>query len=248
MRKIQKTNLCDQLINAILDLVVQSEWPPGMKLPNEIELANSFNVSRNIMREALKILENFGILDSQTGVGTFVSDHPAQNVQNMNFFYLLKETNSIETILEMRLSIEPSIAYFSALRATDDDISVLQREISLMEKRGENPNEYLEDFSLHRALAQMCRNSLLESLCNSLLTQLESSLYIDFQKYSSSKSKAENIDTHLQIMRAISSHDGVLAKQLMEMHLSKRIKLINPDFELNPQNRNTPIDLTTICK
>mgnify|MGYP000862670277 CR=1 FL=1 len=56
--KVKKINLSTQLIDTITALIESGEWELGMKLPNEIDLAASFNVSRNIMRESMKILEN----------------------------------------------------------------------------------------------------------------------------------------------------------------------------------------------
>lgn len=83
VRKVQRINLCDQLILAIIEQIQKGNWAQGSKLPGEIELANSFSVSRNIMREALKILENFGVLDARNGIGTFVSEHAIENIENM---------------------------------------------------------------------------------------------------------------------------------------------------------------------
>ena len=83
VRKVQRINLCDQLILAIIEQIQKGNWAQGSKLPGEIELANSFSVSRNIMREALKILENFGVLDARNGIGTFVSEHAIENIENI---------------------------------------------------------------------------------------------------------------------------------------------------------------------
>ena len=111
VRKVQRINLCDQLILAIIEQIQKGNWAQGSKLPGEIELANSFSVSRNIMREALKILENFGVLDARNGIGTFVSEQAIENIENMQFFNMLKENHSVEAILEFRLMVEPSGAY-----------------------------------------------------------------------------------------------------------------------------------------
>lgn len=231
--KVQKISLCDQLITMIIDLIQSEKWPKGKRLPGEIELANSFNVSRNIMREALKILENFGILIVKNGVGTYVSESSLENIQNMNFFYSLKNNNSVELILEMRLMIEPDAAYFAALRIQEEGIDELQTlSRNLLQKYEEVPN-YQDDFELHMAIAHFSGNILCENLCNSLLNQLQNSLYAEFNKYSSKKTKEENLSTHIAIIKAIVEHKSALAKELMEKHLLRRIKLINPYFQIN---------------
>lgn len=237
MRKIQKASICDQLISLIIEQITEGKWLPGAKLPGEIELASSFSVSRNIMREALKILENFGILDAKNGIGTFVSETAYENIQNMQFFNDLKAVNSVEVILELRLMIEPSAAYFAALRITEDGIAEL-KELSgkLLQKYQEDIN-YQDDFDLHLAIAKLSGNPLCESFCRSALSQLQNSLYADFNKHASEKTKKDNFDSHIAIIDAITAHDTDLARHLMEQHLRFRIKLINPDFEFNPRDR-----------
>ncbi|MGN1166928.1 MAG: FadR/GntR family transcriptional regulator [Lachnospiraceae bacterium] len=232
IKQIQKSNLCDQLIPILINLIQKGEWESGQKLAGEIELANSFNVSRNIMREALKILETFGILEAKNGVGTFVSENAIENIQNMNFFYSLKNNDSIITILELRLMLEPEAAYFAALRISDEDIiNLKKRSDKLLKKYSDNYN-YQDDFDLHLAIAGLSGNMLCKNLCSSLLFQLKNSLYSEFNKYSSQKTREENLRTHNAIVEAIINHDAELARQLMRNHLLSRLQLINPDFEI----------------
>lgn len=212
VRKVQRINLCDQLILAIIEQIQKGNWAQGSKLPGEIELANSFSVSRNIMREALKILENFGVLDARNGIGTFVSEHAIENIENMQFFNMLKENHSVEAILEFRLMVEPSGAYYAAIRITEEGI------------------------------AHYSANPLWESLCQSLLAQLKNSLYAEFNQHASEKTKQDNRVSHMAIVDAIANHDPELASHLMRKHLSFRIKLINPDFEMNPVYANRPVE------
>ena len=125
--KVKKINLSSQLIDTMTTLIEENNWSPGSKLPNEVELAASLGVSRNIMREAMKILENFGILESKAGIGTFVSETALSAIRNMRFFDNLKSNTSIETILETRIIIEPELAYYAALRASEEDTALLQK-------------------------------------------------------------------------------------------------------------------------
>lgn len=242
VRKVQRINLCDQLILAIIEQIQKGNWAQGSKLPGEIELANSFSVSRNIMREALKILENFGVLDARNGIGTFVSEQAIENIENMQFFNMLKENHSVEAILEFRLMVEPSGAYYAAIRITEEGIAHLRQLTNKMiQKYEENPN-YQDDFELHLAIAHYSANPLWESLCQSLLAQLKNSLYAEFNQHASEKTKQDNRASHMAIVDAIANHDAELASHLMRKHLSFRIKLINPDFEMNPVYANRPVE------
>lgn len=233
MKKIKKVNLYDQIVDTIIQMIESDQLEQGSKLAGEIELAASFQVSRNIMREALKILENFGILDAKNGVGTFVSKCAKENIQNMGFFHKLKENESVAALLELRLMVEPSAAQFAAMRISDQGIEELRALSNQMIHRYETIHRYQDDFDLHMAIAHYSENELCEHLIRSLLVQLQNSLYAEFNSYASDKTKRDNLDTHIAIIDAIAEHNGDLAYHLMENHLRRRLMLLNPDFEYN---------------
>lgn len=165
--KVKKINLSTQLIDTITALIESGEWELGMKLPNEIDLAASFNVSRNIMRESMKILENFGILESKAGIGTFVSETALSSIHNMRFFDNLKNNSSIENILETRLIIEPELAYYATLRSTEEDLTLLKEIFERNEElHKENQFTKKDDFNFHMFIAKCSQNVILENLCS----------------------------------------------------------------------------------
>lgn len=231
MQKIRKINLCDQLIEVILRNINDGTWPQGSQLQNEIDLARSFDVSRNIMREALKILENFGVLNVRNGVGTFVSERANENIENMHFYYSLRDNASVEVLLELRLMLEPSAAYYAALRIDEKGISELKTISDRVLDKNMNDPICTNDFEIHQAIAHYSGNALCEALLTAALKQLENSLYNEFNAFASPGTIKDNQDTHTAIMDAIMDHNAELAKQLMTDHLVRRIKLINPDYE-----------------
>ena len=234
MKKMKKINLSDQIIDEIVSMIEKEQWDVGLKIPGELQLAESFSVSRNILREALKILETFGILDSKPGVGTFISMQARENIHNMSFLNSLKSNSSVEVALEFRLILEPKAAYYAALRITDDEIIELKELINDMQNRHNMEEVYQDDFDLHMKIAKYSNNPWCYDLICSLLNQLKTSLYSEFNKYSNLKTKEENIHSHITIAEAIIAHEAELAETLMAQHLSKRIKLINPEFEVEP--------------
>jgi len=229
--KMHKVNLSDQLISSIVELITSGVWHPGQRLPNETEIAASFNVSRNIMREALKILEIFGLLESKTGIGTFVSETSLESIQNMNFFYNLRNNTSIELVLELRLMIEPQAAYFAALRITDEESCKLREIFEIFYAEDLSKNTHKSDFAIHETIGKASGNVLCYNLISSLLNQLRTTLYSDFDRYSNMKTKRDNLKDHTAIIDAITAHNADLAKTLMHNHLYNRLYLLNPTFE-----------------
>jgi GntR family transcriptional regulator len=64
------------VIDRIKDQTANGEWPPGTRLPSEFELAKMFGVSRATLREALRVLEEEGVVVRRHGIGTFIADRP----------------------------------------------------------------------------------------------------------------------------------------------------------------------------
>lgn len=62
------------VIDRIKDWVGGGEWPPGTRLPSEFELAKQFGVSRATLREALRVLEEEGVVIRKHGIGTFIAE------------------------------------------------------------------------------------------------------------------------------------------------------------------------------
>lgn len=230
--KMKKVNLSVQLVNAVTELIESGTWSPGNKLPNEIELAASFEVSRNIMREAMKILDNFGILESKAGVGTFISESAISNIHNMRFFNELKNNASVEKILETRLIIEPDLAYYACLRSSDEDIEDLANKLIIITKQHKKENFFhTDDFNFHARLAELSGNDILANLLETLLHQLKQENYIQFNQYVSQEVKQSSFNDHLRILEAIQKRDPLLSRTIMQEHLFARIKVINSSYD-----------------
>lgn len=71
--------LYQQVAEYIKQLIVERRWQPGEMLPSEFKLADEFNVSQGTVRKALTLLTDTKIVNRRQGVGTFVSEHTAQD-------------------------------------------------------------------------------------------------------------------------------------------------------------------------
>ena len=71
--------LYQQVAEYIKQLIVERRWQPGEMLPSEFRLADEFNVSQGTVRKALTLLTDTKIVTRRQGVGTFVSEHTAQD-------------------------------------------------------------------------------------------------------------------------------------------------------------------------
>ena len=77
-KPISRVNLHSEVMQQITAAIQSGQWKPGSKLPGEIALAEMFQVSRTCIREVLKALAYSGVVESRSGVGTFVKEIPSE--------------------------------------------------------------------------------------------------------------------------------------------------------------------------
>jgi GntR family transcriptional regulator len=83
--RIKHATLTDQTVQAIQDAIRQGKFPPGSQLPPEMELLQMLGISRTTLREALRVLEEQGLIRKRRGLGTFVLELPIIKDMSRNF-------------------------------------------------------------------------------------------------------------------------------------------------------------------
>ena len=171
----------EYVIDNIRQMIADGELQAGQKLPSERELAEKFNVSRVPIREALKILEYMGVLDSSPGDGTYVKNTSAQSlVSKMNFSFDAT-ADTIRDLLELRIVLETFAAYHAAQRRTDEDIASIQkllRDMREAKKVNDGTEESVQNLrklshGFHQALVRAAHNAVLSSVYEYLYELLD---------------------------------------------------------------------------
>ena len=121
-KPISRVNLHSEVMQQITAAIQSGQWKPGSKLPGEIALAEMFQVSRTCIREVLKALAYSGVVESRSGVGTFVKEIPSEAPSPA--VDLLSSTDYTQ-ILEMRKLLEGQAAYWATERATPEEIAAV---------------------------------------------------------------------------------------------------------------------------
>src|SRR5256884_9256464 len=127
LRVIKKIRIHEEVVTQIHELIREGRLKAGDQLPSERELADTFQVSRASVREALRALETHGLIISRTGMGNFTADLPVESLVAPLAKLLTKEKNALADIFELRKLIEPQIASTAADRATVKDTDRMER-------------------------------------------------------------------------------------------------------------------------
>jgi DNA-binding FadR family transcriptional regulator len=168
--KIERKSLSAIVAQHLQERIESGSYPVGQQLPSEHEMTREFGVGRSSVREAIRKLENNGLVRVHQGLGTFVhSDKPAQTPLAQ-----LLQNGDEEEIREVRELLEIKIAERAALHRTEDDVKALneswQRRNAAV--RTGSPASWIEaDIDFHTTIADASRNKVLASLYRAIAQQ-----------------------------------------------------------------------------
>lgn len=200
-------------------LIHQYESTPGTPLPTERELAEMFGVGRREIRRALDVLEEEGRIWRKQGKGTFTG--PTAPASPVALQGLVQQTNMLE-VMESRLQIEPGLARLAALRASPEQLALMQRMLERIDNvSAEDPDlNELWDSAFHRAIAEAAGNRLLLGLFDTLDAVRREPAWHHLRELARTPAKIDRYnDHHHRIMQAIRDRKPAAAAMAMREHL-----------------------------
>ena len=210
----------DEISDQIRELIYSGVFKPGDKLPSERELGNQFKTGRMVVREALRTLEQAGLIYIKQGSsgGAFIR-HADASVITSSISDMIKIGNvSLEELTETRLGIEKVILELSINKITKDDLDLLEKNIKDSEEeisKGIRPLD--SHLNFHLLLAKCTNNLLFERIVESIMKVTESFL----TQVVPDRIYLNNIlDYHKEILRAIKQGDLQRAQEQMQSHLT----------------------------
>ena len=234
----------EYVIESIKGMITRGELKCGERIPSERDLAARFNVSRVPIREALKILEYMGVLDSSRGDGTYVKNIVVEDLIGKLDFPITATADTLMDLLELRISLEAFAAYYAAQRRTEEDIAALDQTIKVMREAKKTPCtdgdsvQKLREISyeFHRLLVRSAHNSVLSSVYENLYELLDVSRQFTTN---SSGISYNSILAHEAIFNRIVQQDADGAREAMEEHLSDvRVNLSSRLAEAEAREQN----------
>jgi len=154
----------------ILEMIRDERLSPGERLPSERALAESLEVSRATVREAIRSLAAMNILEVRHGSGTFVAALDIDELLRPARVALGLTEQTLHDLFEVRLLLEPSAAALAAHRATEEEQAEIERCVG--EAASVDPGDIVEflrlDAELHRLITIASHNPLLVNLLTSI--------------------------------------------------------------------------------
>jgi DNA-binding FadR family transcriptional regulator len=205
----------------LIALIQQRRYEPGERLPSERDLAERFSVGRGVVREALSTLEAMRYLERRPNSGVFLCRQPtATSVEALVLFAdlgLPLDRDTIQQCIEVRRLIEVQAIALACSRRTDDDLSLLEENLSASEEaRGSEYAEYDNDFHL----------SILRATHNGVLVRAVTPFYIMSRArrsafFADGAQSLVSQQHHRAMAEAIAKRDTERATAVMSSHIGR---------------------------
>ncbi|MFQ1016271.1 GntR family transcriptional regulator [Gilliamella sp. BG7] len=214
--------LYQEIGNELKSLLKGGTYKIGDRLPPERDIAEAFNVSRTVVREALIMLELENLVTVKKGSGVYIIGLPNEILSETDKKIEEDDFGPFE-LLQARQLIESNIAAFAASQIVKSDIielkAILEKERQILEQ--DILDDYSADEMFHIAIARATKNSILESLLNDLWQKRTASkmwgqLHSRITDYSYRK---KWLYDHEKILQALQVKDAMAARHAMWQHL-----------------------------
>jgi GntR family transcriptional repressor for pyruvate dehydrogenase complex len=220
-REIKRLTVPKEIMLQIKEFILSGKIKSGEKIPSERELTERFNVSRNMVREAIRGLEMSGYLEVHQGPqgGAFVTDFTHERVSNIFLDFYIANKLSVVDLSQARLLLEPEVARLAA-NNIDSRSELILMEALKKEVLADDLEERMRSLTaVHLVLAEICGNSFYEIIVNSLIA-----ITYEIVSYTFSIDGhpiIHGLGKHDQIVRAVLGKDPEKAAQAMRDHLQE---------------------------
>jgi GntR family transcriptional regulator, transcriptional repressor for pyruvate dehydrogenase complex len=210
---VSRISATEAVANKLESLILEERLVPGDSLPAERQIASQLQVSRNVLREALRAMENKGLVRIVPGHGTFVAEPSAGTLTDSLSLLLQRRSVRLADLTDARRVIEAETAARAADRRTDEQIEQLQTLLETLGGCRDDPRAHMQaDLAFHRCIAQIAGQIVFEAVTEALQGSMAQGMLLG--------SSPEQADVqHLAIYEAIRAGDAAAARAAMIEHI-----------------------------
>jgi len=225
-RKARQSRIFQDVVDQIQEAILNGRLKTGEKLPPERELGVLFGTSRGTTREALRVLEQKGLVEIRLGVGggAVVKGASADQITESLAMLIRSRKVSLEHLAEFREGVEGTVTGIAAEQADENGIRELQVLIDRAAEYYKGGMEFWHDFvrvdeQVHMALARISGNPLYMFIMQSIHDNIRR-YYDRFLKAGPDEFR-ENYEDLCAIVEAVSRKDSIEAGRLARDHVKR---------------------------
>jgi len=227
----RQAKLSSQVADQIQQLILSRDLKPGDRLPTEREMGETFEVSRTVIREAIRTLEARGLVKALTGSGTYIRAMKGSDVVSSLGMYINTQHKpfSLDALMEVREVLEIEMVRLAAERAGAADIARLEENLEKMCRTTDDAKEFSKwDLEFHLQLYEASGNPLFGIILEPLTESLFELIWTGSSTPGAAK---EACDFHARILTHIKNKDAKEAVKIMKKHLEQAYRVTSEGLE-----------------
>jgi len=225
-RAAKQSRIFQDIVDQVQEAIFDGGIKAGDMLPSERELKETFQTSRGTLREALRVLEQKGLIEIKLGVGggAMIKSANTEQIGESLGILIRSQKVSLSHLCEFREGVEGDVVALAAGRATTADILHLKELLEEAKKHAEKGAAHRDAFieadkKLHLAMAQISGNpiyiSILKMVHNNIHRYYDSFLHMEKHEL------MENYKDLCDIVQAVEKGDEAKSKSLAQSHIRR---------------------------
>ena len=245
LKRIKSESVVQQIIDSLVEAMIRKELKPGDQIPTEMELAERLGVGRNSVREAIKILVYFGVLEIRRAEGTYVCEGFTDTmIDPIIYGIILDKAGSYEYLMELREIMEAGVMKLAMENAKEEEFRELRIQLDRMRREIEIGPEnvdrvFQEDNEFHSIITSMGHNPLVQKIEAVVRTLTHSMRYETVKAMVESGRGQELYEAHAKLLAILESKD--------ETDLNENVRntyFVNEFIESKEAEKNIPENRT----
>ncbi|MEN6394600.1 MAG: FCD domain-containing protein [Anaerolineaceae bacterium] len=220
-QRVSTSRVSEAIVEQIRQAILDGQFQPGDRLPSQRELAKMFGVGRSALLEAIRILEQSGLLTIRTGGngGAFVTAPSIRQVSDSLDLLVRREGATREELAEFRIVLECYCCKMAAEKASEEELNQVELEFNELKELAEKGSAYWQTFltreiEFHFSIASLAHNRVSLAVLHSLATWLHS-----FSSQIPEFYEGRMLNNWQAIIAALRNRDGEQAQRLLNEHI-----------------------------
>lgn len=208
-RQIRRRTLPELVVDQLGQRIIRGEFAGSGGLPTEPQLSAELGISRNVLREAIKVLASKGLLEVRPKIGTKVLTPDNWNMLDpdiVGWFSLdVDDLQTAHDFVEFRRIIEPQASHLAALRASDEEIAQINAAFDALQACIGQPERVpAADIAFHRSIYDASHNTVLRHLGSLIAPMMRGQVMITTRQPGSFE---KGLPLHRKVTQAITKRD-----------------------------------------
>jgi GntR family transcriptional repressor for pyruvate dehydrogenase complex len=238
--RIGQKSVVEAVLEQVRSLILDGQLTPNSCLPPETTLSKTLGVSRQSVREALRILIGEGLIEVRQGDGIYVRVPSSADAIHSGVLQLLLASEELWEIQELRRVLEPAIAERAAERATDENFEKVEEILRRMEQKAVRHESVFElAWQFHLAIAEAAGNDSMTKVIDVIYQMIRAAEGPLYNRYFDSW---QEIKDHRDLLGVIRKRDPALARDAMKAHLESVDERLGESLKAKTRSETSPSD------